>query len=342
MTAALFMFLLFRARSHAFPLLSAAFLPAALVALYNLTFFGAPWRFGPGLGGRFFSAFPESIAGLLISPARGLLVFTPIALLALVGLVTAARRSALARALLVAVSIHFTFVALWNEWHGGESFGPRLLTDLLPALFFYLPEALAVWPVTGAALGILSLSIQLLGGFSYDYRWERLYQRGKPFEDALWSWRESPLAFAVREGVVIQGIPDMEGRRARVRLHRWVPFGSKGSRVEATAAGMRIGGEPLVRDIRLERGARIDAGWISLTHPGDALAFRSVSAGNRALHLVGSLQGVLGVEMRDGSTAIPLAGDFDLTLPLRLRDRSDVYVRAQAGELKLARLEIGR
>ena len=340
MSAALFVFLLLRARPHAARLVMAACVPAAFVAAYNTTFFGAAWRFGPGLEGRFLSAFPESIAGLLISPARGLLVFTPIALVAFLGLFAAARRASLARGLLFAVLIHVSFLATWNEWHGGESFGPRLLTDLLPALFFYLPEALAAWPAAATAVGLLSVSVQLLGGWTYDYRWERLHQRGQQFDPALWSWRDSPIVFAVREGVVIQGIPSLEGRRIRARSYRWVPFGAEGSTVEATPQGLRIGGEPLIRDIRMERGGRIDAGWVSLAHPADALAFRSLSAGQHSVHIVGSLKGVLSVETRDESTTTPLAGDFDLDLPQLWRAGEDVYVRARSGELRLARLEV--
>lgn len=340
MCAALFLFLLHRARPHAFRLLAVACVPALAVAVYNTTFFGAAWRFGPGLSGRFLAAFPESMAGLLISPGRGLFVFTPVALLALWGLASTARRSTLARALLGAITAHFLFVATWNEWHGGESFGPRLLTDMLPALFFFLPEALAAWPAPGAVLGLLSVAVQLLGGWTYDYRWERLHQRGREFDTALWSWSDSPIAFAAREGVVIQGVPDLDGRRVRLRLHRWVPLGPQGSSIEATPSGLRIRGAALLRDVRLERGARISSGWITLAHPADALAFRSESAAARSLRLVGSLQGLLRVETGAASTSIASTGDFDLAVPVQLESGDDVFVRAEAGQLRLARVEL--
>ena len=292
MVAALFAFLLIRARSQAARLIAVALIPAGAVALYNTTFFGAPWRFGPaGVGGRFFAAFPESIAGLLISPGRGLLVFTPIALVAMWGLATQARRSSLARGLFAAVTVHFAFMSTWNEWHGGESFGPRLLTDLLPALFFFLPEGLAAWPKAGALLGLCSVAIQLLGGWTYDYRWERLHQRGQEFDAALWSWSDSPIGFALHEGVVVQGAPELSNRRVRLRLHRFVPFGPEGSTIEGTPSGLRISGAPLFRDVRLERGARMDAGWIVLSHPGDAVAFRAGPAGASTVRVVGSLRG---------------------------------------------------
>ncbi len=352
MNTVLFLFLLHRTGPGAFLRLCAiALVPAGFVSVYNTHFFGAPWLFGPGVQGRFLSAFPESIAGLLASPGRGVLVFTPIALLALWQLVNTARRSNLARGLLCAVTVHILFIATWNEWHGGESFGPRLLTDMLPALFFFMPEALAAWPRAGAGLGVISVAIQLLGGWTYDYRWERLHQRGREFESALWSWPDAPLAFAVREGVLIQGTPSVEGRRVRLQLRRSVPFGTEGSLIEATPSGLRIGGSALVHDVRLERGARMRDGRITLTHPGDALAFRSRSARLRTVRIVGSTprdsspqgwaQTVLRLESRGRSTSLSVAGDFDLAIDLSLGGGEDAFVRAESGELRIARVSFG-
>jgi hypothetical protein len=211
---------------------------------------------------------------------------------------------------------------------------------MLPALFFFLPEALEAFPVSGAALGIVSVCVQILGGWTYDYRWERLHQRGRSFDDALWSWRDSPIPFALGEGVWIQGLPDRDGRRLRLMPRRSVPFGPRGSVIDVSPSALRVGGPPLLLDIRLERGARVDAGGISLTHPGDALAFRSASAGDRLVRLVGSLQGVLRLEAPGASTAAPLNGPFDLALPLRLESGDDVYVRAASGALRLVRVEV--
>lgn len=340
MSTVLFLFLLVGHRRQATAIIAAAAIPAALVGAYNGWFFGAPWRFGASASGRFFAALPDSLAGLMVSPARGLLVFTPLALLCLLSLARAARTRSMARGLLAGVFVHVAFIASWNEWHGGESFGPRLLTDMLPALFFYLPEALSAWPAAGAIFGIASLSVQILGGWTYDYRWERLYQRGQSFDSALWSWRNSPIAFAWREGVWIQGVPSFDDGRIRLRLSRTVPFGPRGSMVDASPSALRVSGPPLMRDIRLERGGRVDEGAISLTHPGDALAFRSLSAGERLVRLVGSLDGVLSLETRKGSVSAPLSGPFDLTLPLRLEPGDDVYLRARSGALKLTRLEL--
>lgn len=340
MVAVLLAALVIRLKARALAPLAAGALPAVLVGAYNAWFFGAPWRFGPQTDGRFFAALPDSIPGLLVSPARGLLVFTPIALLAVVGLARRAPGSWLARTLMAAVAAHFVFIACWNEWHGGESFGPRLLTDCLPALFFFLPEGLAWAPRFGAVLGAASVAIQLLGSWTYDYRWERLHQRGGDFDAALWSWREAPVAFALREGVVAQGRPAMEGRKLRLRVRRFVPFGPEGAVIEGGAESLRISGSQLVRDIRLERGARVAVDGMALAHPADALAFRASSAGSFTLRLTGSLRGAIRVESDSGVVSTPTDGAFDVTVPLELAAGGDVFIRAESGDLRLARVGV--
>lgn len=341
MCATLFVFLLIHARADAVRIVAAAAVPAIGLASYNAAFFGAPWRFGPlGASGRFLGAFPESVAGLVISPARGLLVFTPIAIVCFLALASRVRVSSMARGVMGAACVHLLFISLWNEWHGGESFGPRLLTDLLPALCFYLPEGLSAWPKAGTALGALSIAIQFLGGFTYDYRWERLHQRGREFDSALWSWRDSPIAFALREGVVIQGAPDLDGRRLRLRVSRSRPFGPQGSIIEAGLQGLRTSGPPLVRDIRLERGARLTDRGAALSHPADALAFRVLVPGMRSVRLIGALDGTLRIETSaGGSTSIPTSGDFDVTVQVQAAAGEEVFVRAETGDLRLRRVE---
>jgi hypothetical protein len=339
MCVVLFAFLIYRAGRRAKAALVAAAIPMAVTLLYNATYFGTPFGFGRSLEGRFLQALPESVAGLLISPARGLFIFTPIALLALGELVLQSRQTALARALLASVVTHFVFISAWNEWHGGESFGPRLLTDMLPALFFYLPGAFTRWPVPGVVLGAVSVAVQLVGGFTYDYRWERLHQRGQEFNQALWSWRDSPVAFALREGVIVQGQPQVEGRRLRLPVRRFVPFGPEGSTIEGTHEGLRISGAHLLRDVRLERGARMAESWIVLAHPADALAFRVIEAAERELRIVGSLDGTLRIELPGGSILALFTGSFDRTFALPARE-GDVFVRAETGELRIARVDL--
>lgn len=88
------------------------------------------------------------LAGLLVSPSRGLLVFSPVLLGAWITRPLARRDWPLGAGwLLVAVGWPVVLVAAlsrWEMWWGGGCFGPRLLTDALPGLFLLTAR---VWPV---------------------------------------------------------------------------------------------------------------------------------------------------------------------------------------------------
>lgn len=95
-------------------------------------------------------AYREALAANLVSPARGLLVFSPVVLLAVAGLVLRARaREVRALDLVVAgcVVAQLLVVSAQDEgWWAGHAYGPRFMSDVLPLLaFLSLPavEALA-------------------------------------------------------------------------------------------------------------------------------------------------------------------------------------------------------
>jgi hypothetical protein len=117
-------------------LLGAAPLPIAL-ATYNTVAFGAPWRQGYGsahvtgaaqLGS---GRWVEGIPGLLVSPGRGLLLYSPVLLFAIAGAVIGWRQ-ALYRWCAVAFAAYVIVVANVAQWWGGEGFGARKLAEALP------------------------------------------------------------------------------------------------------------------------------------------------------------------------------------------------------------------
>ena len=91
-----------------------------------------------------FAGFGERLAGVLISPSRGLLVYVPA--LMIVGYLLVRYYSTSMRGLVnLAVAVvgsHLLFIGTFANWHGGGSYGPRLLTDLVP--WFGLLGMLAV------------------------------------------------------------------------------------------------------------------------------------------------------------------------------------------------------
>lgn len=78
----------------------------------------------------------RALYGVSFSPSRGLFVFSPVFLLALAAPVYWSRLKHRTLYTLCALwlALHIFSVALTRQWHGGYSFGPRLLTDAVPAL----------------------------------------------------------------------------------------------------------------------------------------------------------------------------------------------------------------
>lgn len=88
-------------------------------------------RVSPG-----FSSFTEALAGNLISPARGLFIYTPVILFAFYSFQFI--RSKIKYYLVAIILVHWYIISGFGHWWGGGSFGPRLFSDLLPFLFFLI------------------------------------------------------------------------------------------------------------------------------------------------------------------------------------------------------------
>jgi hypothetical protein len=77
------------------------------------------------------------LAGVLVSPSRGLLVYVPVLLPVLWWLVRFWPRVPHRRLVALAAAVIAPYIALvstWYWWYGGFSYGPRLLTDIVPWL----------------------------------------------------------------------------------------------------------------------------------------------------------------------------------------------------------------
>jgi hypothetical protein len=138
----------------------------------------------------------KGLAGLLLSPNRGLLVFTPVALVGIAGLLWAWRHP-LRRPLLVcfgaAAAQVLLVTAMFPAWAGGWSFGPRYMTDLLPVLALGGAHQLARlgWRTRLLLLPLLgwSVLVQLVGAFCYPAsNWNGLVGGGD-IERAAWGHR---------------------------------------------------------------------------------------------------------------------------------------------------------
>ncbi len=156
---------------------------AALLGLYNNYYLGSPWASGQtrlaaelaAPAGVWSNPFWPGLAGLLISPSRGLFIFSPVLLFAVWGLVIAWRdqRYRFLRPLVVGVLAVLLLQAKYFDWWGGNSYGYRRLIDICPILILgLLPLAQRLQrgsARTGfTALLLWSVVVQVVGAFAYD------------------------------------------------------------------------------------------------------------------------------------------------------------------------------
>jgi hypothetical protein len=155
---------------------------AVLLAAYNWYYLGTPLRSGQATYARFLltgGSVAEGLAGLLVSPSRGLFVFSPFLLLAVPGAVAAWRDRTytalrpLSAAALAVIALH----AAWPNWWGGWSYGSRIIADLAATLTVLLvpviPWVLAhrARTVAFGAACAWAVGLQAVGAFAYDSDW---------------------------------------------------------------------------------------------------------------------------------------------------------------------------
>ena len=149
--------------------------------------------------------------GTLVSPGRGLLVYQPWAILAVVTLITWPRLRArtdltggpsgwVAFAGLGSL-LHLVLVSAWWDWPGGYSWGSRLSTDILPLLGLLAVPSAALLLESRVGRGLL-LGLVLVGlavhlpCILWDaHRWNWLEPRDH------WSWSNPPFLYRPPTGV---------------------------------------------------------------------------------------------------------------------------------------------
>jgi hypothetical protein len=154
-------------------------LPLAL-GLYNLVAFGSPIKQGYGsahltsslkLSGRITDGLP----GLLLSPGRGLFVYSPVLLFAIYGAIKG-RRVLLYACCAMGFLADLLVTSNLDQWYGGESFGARKLADTLPLLAVLLVPAVDAivrtrWMLVYLAALAWSVLVQLLAASAWPDSW---------------------------------------------------------------------------------------------------------------------------------------------------------------------------
>lgn len=199
-------------RSRAALLAAAAALPMGLVLLYNL---GVAGHFAGGYGlmgkARFFQhALLPGLGGLLFSPTRGLLVFSPFLLflgLAWRHLPRDRGERGLTLAMSIGVALQLLIYAK-ADWRSGISWGPRYMTDLLPLLLWMLVPVVAALRGLGRVCFLLAVgvavAIQAIGAFCYTGVTDSAIfavASGPRKMRAAWGWRNAPFVASWQQGL---------------------------------------------------------------------------------------------------------------------------------------------
>lgn len=201
------------------------FLPPAVPIVgallgYNLWYFGtlvggqsqleALHPIVHGVRGVWTGDFLEGAAGTLLSPNRGLFVFSPWVALAVLFLPRSAHRLKaypIIACLFASLVPYFLMLSKYSVWWAGHSFGPRYWTDAIP--LFAIPLALALdWCRRRfrAALFVFApaivwaVGVQAIGAFHYPSSWNWLPANVDRHHERLWDWYDSELARCLREG----------------------------------------------------------------------------------------------------------------------------------------------
>ncbi|HEV8253546.1 MAG TPA: hypothetical protein VGQ78_02220 [Vicinamibacteria bacterium] len=316
----------------------------AFVLLYDWRTFGSPLQhgFSDSLS-RFSEPWGVGHVGLLASPAKGLFVFTPMAAVALAGFVRAWRLGERwwPAALAAAALAHWVLIGRWSEWHGGESWGPRLMTDALPLLLFFLPEAQDTLPLLTRVAAALSIAVQALGAFAYDYSWERIHQRvGASGHAELWDVAGSPIVYYARRRALYLDAPGVKDGRALIHEHPLVPFGRTGSQVTFAGDAPTVSGtDRTLGDVFLQRGARVEGARAKLKGRWDGIFLRvrpEARARTLELRVQGRGHGTLYVGEKTfwtepRWTVYPMAGAFGIRHPYRYAESGGADVTVTLG-----------
>lgn len=120
------------------------FLVAFLPQMYLWHLFYGSWWANPylaeGLGFHFLS---PHLVGVLFSPNNGLFLWTPILLLATIGLLHLAAKDHRRKLWIFLLAAQWYLVASWSVWSQGGSYSGRMFISLLPIFAFGLAELFA-------------------------------------------------------------------------------------------------------------------------------------------------------------------------------------------------------
>jgi hypothetical protein len=178
----------------------------AILGFYNWFRFNSPLTFGYG-SEQFNSSIVEGLYGILFSPGRSIFVYSPILILSIWGgYLFYQREPRLVASCLPPILGYIVTISMWHSWHGGWTWGSRLLTPIIPLLGFLTASVIEkvwshkLWLILVVVLIVLGISIQLiaLARDPLGVMIELVVPEKITFEETLYTVHNSWLAMQVR------------------------------------------------------------------------------------------------------------------------------------------------
>ncbi len=179
---------------------------AAIFLWYNFSIYH--WPLSPYYQNRLDGLLPENwpkmavgLAGNLISPSRGLLVYTPVFLFSIWSMARGLWAVPLRRWLTGLTLVHWIAVSSYiASWWAGMCYGPRFFSDLTPVFVLFLIPYLARWESLTRFLrtafvvcALIGLFMHLRGGWSVAvYEWNVKPASVDQHPERNWEWRDPP------------------------------------------------------------------------------------------------------------------------------------------------------
>jgi hypothetical protein len=154
-----------------------------------------------GIYPRNWSKLAVGLAGNLISPSRGLLIYTPVFLFSIWSMIRAMWKTPLSGWLGGLVLAHWIAVSCFIAcWWAGMCYGPRFFADLTPVFVLFLIPYFAQWSELSKAVRtafvictLIGLAMHLRGGWSAAvYQWNVDPLSVDQHPERNWEWKDPP------------------------------------------------------------------------------------------------------------------------------------------------------
>lgn len=160
----------------------------------------------------------NGIVGILLSPARGIVWYTPFFVFSMLSIVywkQLKSRTKVERILYCISWVYLLWIIVvhgaWGFWWGGWGWGDRYLADAaIPAVllfyYFYIFTTSTILRIIAIACVVLSIFLQIIGVFYYPRaQWDNYPVNVEKHLERLWDVRDTPISRALVVGPDVSG-----------------------------------------------------------------------------------------------------------------------------------------